>query len=708
MLLLPPLTRCLESLRRRAQRRMARRGDGRTEAAGHCADIESCRVSLLGFGRQSDEEFTALARGLGKLTGRLNELRAQAEDLDRIIGDRDEERAMESADALYKSSVDLVQAGADTATSAEEQLGRIETILTTACRTRDEFRRNHLLLHVLSVNMRMEAARLSAEDRSVFLHVAAHTAEIGAKILAGTETAFGRIDGVITDTIAERADLQDLDHVISRDATQSILTIQRDLDALKRALAPCAEKSREIGALFAGAGPQTMRVIGSLQHQDIVRQQLEHVAEGFQDMAGHLRVPGQIEWTYVRQAGAIQQAQLEAARVDITQAGAAVLAGLQGVLKSHADMVGLFEAMEQTAAAALGNCHVAQSFAGEIRDLSRVVERSGAANRRIAQLVDHICEVVEVFTEEIARHEFDLKIVALNAQIAAAHLPAADALNKLAEETCAASSANARATRELVTSLSTGLEQLHKVKGETDEFLTVVNREKAELETGAGVVSRKLGQLLIRVQTGAVRVRREFEPLYQESQALVASVDFPTLIDASFAPAATLCVRLKEAAAARADGEELSADALRQLEQHQQRYTMHKENATHAAALSAAATASSVAGPLAAPGDVELSGESSPAGPATPGDIELFGTEPTPGEDGAVRVAVAAGDIELFGLAAVPPAPVKAESGRTSDTPTADRTVTVASAVTASQAKSPAANPPSVASTAFGDGIELF
>lgn len=729
MAALPNLARLLEPLRQRAGRVVARRGHRRREVTAFGAEITACRTALLGFGRKSDEEFTALARGLGKLNGRLSELRAQTESLELIIDNRDEDRALDSAYALYKNSVDLVHASAGIAVSAEQQLGSIENVLVAARKIQEKFQRNQLLLNVLAINVRMEAARVGPEHRAVFLNVAADIAEIGAKIRDGMETAFGAIDKVILETRAERADLKDLDHLITCEARRSIVTIQQELDGLKEALAPCAAKSREISGLFANTGPQTMRVISSLQHQDIVRQQLEHVADGFKDMADHLQAVDAIEWVYVRQAGAIQQAQLNAARADISQAGQAVVDGLQGLLNSHATMVDSFVAMDEMAAAALGNCHVAQSFSAKIKELATMVERSESANNRIAQLVAHIREVVEVFTRRVAGNEYELKMVALNAQIAAARLPSAEALNKLSEETSHASDANAEVTRSLVISLRKGMDQLSNVKGETDSFLTIVNKEKGELEIGTVKVREKLAQLMSRVQTGAARVRQEFEPVFRESQALLAAVDFPRLIDASFAPASELCVRLKETAAEFANGDQLSAEAAQRLEQHQKRYTMRQENATHSAALASGAVAPAAGSVTPASDEVELFGDTptpAAAGAAAAGDIDLFAPEPPPAATESPAAAApgdielfdapppaptgssAPGDIELF-ASPPPPAPEPAPGAtEAASAPAAEKKTEVPMPLAPPPApKAPAAQP-RPAPAEFGDGIELF
>lgn len=55
------------------------------------------------------------------------------------------------------------------------------------------------------------------------------------------------------------------------------------LDALQAALALPREGLR-ITALLDQTTPTSLRIISALQHQDIVRQKLEHVATGFSDI----------------------------------------------------------------------------------------------------------------------------------------------------------------------------------------------------------------------------------------------------------------------------------------------------------------------------------------------------------------------------------------------------------------------------------------
>ncbi len=632
-----PLARWLRRLGATARRGLRWRGAAESAWLRSLPDkLGECRSSLDQFGQASDHEFTRLAKGLSQVAGRLGEVRRQIVALDQLLRDEDEDRAISSAYALYKNSVDLVHANAGIAVSAHDQLGHVESALGHACGQRRGFQRDHLFLRIVTLSIRIEASRLPAEARAVFLNVAAAIGETGERIEHCTDTAFTRLESVIAESAAARTELQASEEALHREARQSIEAIQHELQTLQEALRPSADHSRAIAEMFATAQPQTLAVISALQHQDIVRQQLEHVGAGFHDLETHLspesaagsRSRARIEWSYVEQAARIQRAQLASSRQEIAQAGSAVVNGMSKMLESSTAIVERFGDMERSATAALDHCRIAELFDEEIRQLARLVERSQQANARTAGLVGRIEEVVRLFSEEIGRYELDVKIVALNAQIAAARLSSADALNKLAEETSQLADTNARLTRTLSETLNASLGQLQQVKLEGAKFVAIVTREKTELESGLDGVITKLGNLVRKVKEGPAMARRDFAPVHAECDSLLRGLRFPELIGATFGPALDLCRELEAAGLRLRSDREPNVSALARIRAHQGRYTMQKEEATHSAALAHASPAATAEAT-----EIELFSDA-PAAPAAPAEsAETIrppqGTKPT-------------------------------------------------------------------------------
>lgn len=575
-----------------------------------------CSTDLLDFGRRSDQAFTALAQGLGEVNQTLHQLRQQNTEFLSIMEDRDADRSIASAQEIYQHSVDLVHASIGIAASEQAQMQGIETALLAACAARAQFKRNQLLLNIITMSIRMEASRMEPENQSIFLNVGDAIGDINRRISSSTEVAFQRIETVIRETVIERVQLQSIEHDLHARAQTSIRTIQRELGSLQAALRPCAEQSRRISEQFAATEPLLLGTLVSLQHQDIVRQQLEHVSAGFHDLQAHLGLadlgtrPLPLDPGYIHHAASVQQAHLHSARGDITQASRAVVTGLETMLAASTTLVESFSAMEAAGSAAFADFRIVDMFREEIGQLARIADKSKDTNGNISRLVQRIEEVVRVFAGEVGHHELDVKIVALNAQIASARVPSADALSRLAEETSHVSHQNTDVTRQLLGNLQSSLTQLLAIKASADEFLAIVTGEKTELEKGVAEVTAKLTRLSTRVQTEVTRVRHDYEAVHTRAQRLLQQVALEPLIAQTFPPAEQLCVELLTATAASAHPDALSAQAVARLEAHRDRYTMHQENTTHTAAIT--------------PG-LRQAAPPPPANPAALGDgIELF------------------------------------------------------------------------------------
>jgi hypothetical protein len=228
-------------------------------------------------------------------------------------------------------------------------------------------------------------------------------------------------------------------------------------------------------------------------------------------------------------------------------------------------------------------------------------------------LVERIDDVVRVFSQEISTHEFEVKIVSLNAQIAAARMSSADALNKLAEESSLAADANAEATAELTRELQGCLGKLQAIKNDADEFMRIVTTEKDELERNAASVSVQLASLGAQIGTRSSEVSRQFATVHATQNELLDRLKFNELVETTYAPASELCQKLRTATLVYALPEDLTDEGLRKLTAHKNRYTMVSENELHTHALSDSVPPVASPSSSAAPGDIDLFDAPAPA-----------------------------------------------------------------------------------------------
>lgn len=598
--------------RRPLARRAVRRLGGRLDPA---------RQALLDFGARSSDEFTALAESLGRLDRQLGAVRAQAAGLENTLRDHDEDRALASAFELYKKSVDLAHASIGIALSQEEEMAQMEGSLL---QHRDHFHRNNLMFRVLVMNLRTETARIDPENRAIFAAVAGEMEAMEQRMTATLETAFAQLETIVQDAAHGRVQLQGLQQTLHNGAQQSIRLLRSELDHIRARLAPCLATSGEIGRLLTAAGAHTTELVTSLQYQDIVRQQLEHVGAGLADIGTHLapaKTPPDLG--FLDQAVRVQHAHLATSRTAIADAGRHLDQSCRALLGVGTELVGQLAAMEEAAAGVFSNLRVGELFARETEKLVATAGQGEITNDRITRLLTRIEESVQLFSSELSVQEFEVQLVALNAQVSAARLPEARALNKLAEETSHLALHSSELSRTMTGQLAATLTRLNGMRREADEVRLTIGREKADLANGSVLVAGKLSRLNERITRHSSEVARQFDTAYAEVRGVLESLHFPAMVAAAYAPAEALCGELLAVTADAAPG---SVTAGHTLLAHHERYTMHQERAAHAAALGLAPVEE---GPAVA---IELFGETPvPAGPelvgATPpaaNDIELF------------------------------------------------------------------------------------
>lgn len=573
--------------------------------------VAAAQAALREFGECSSREFTQIAEDVSTLHGKLGAVRTQAAQLDSILQETDDDRALSSAFELFKRSVDLAHASIGIALSQEEQMEQMEAKLL---QNRNRFGKNSLMFRVLVMNIRAEAARIPTADRAVFVAVAGEMDAMERQMSATVETAFSKLETIVHEGVTGRYQLQNLKESLHENAQRSIALLRNELDEIKSGLAPCIHGSREINALLEKARHQTGALITSLQYQDIVSQQLAHVSQGFDDMGGDLNPAANAtpDFSFLNHAARVQRTHLGTSRRAIQDASDRIGDAGRSLLATGAALVERFGAMEKSADAVFSKSRVGEKFKQETETLVRTAGQSEVTNERIARLLDRIEDAVSTFSTEIRHHELEVQLVALNAQIAAARMPDARALNKLAEETAQLSHNAADLTRMMREQLAETLSHLKVMRKEGEDVRETIGREKSELARGSEIVTAKLARFNDRIHRSSGEAARQFDVAYRQVRDLLPSLQFPQLIAPSFEPSESLCDLLLAATADYAD-KAMSVEGAQRIAVHESRYTMQEEREAHSAAVTKSAPSPAV-----------------PAAAAAVAAVELFDEEPAP------------------------------------------------------------------------------
>lgn len=587
------------------------------------ASLRREREALALVGGKIEGDFVRLGELLGETTGACAKVSALAERLRRVARGDDEDRALVFAYQLFKKRSDLVLAGVERLDRVRRELSEVSVdIRALGARERD-FSEVVTMFWLLKTSFRVEAATLSAQHQALLAGLTAGMDEIHDGLKQLVSQQFGRLEasrGLIASLDARLADVQ----VQSRAGVAAARSsLEGDLGAFARALAPAAQYSERVTGESARAEATAARVIVSLQFHDIVRQRVEHVVSAIAQVLGALestRAEGAAHRDQISAAATahcaarIQLEQLRDARGEIERAGETIVAGIGEVLESGAAVLDSGRQLQVLVAEGLHRSQASASFVNKIEQLR---DSQGTLTQNMDALVALAAEVgriVDELSTDVVDKTESLRLVALNAGVQAHRVNGAAVLERLAAITRQDADDVLGHTRGLLgrtRDLQRQLEQIGEILG---EFLALAQAEDAALVDEAATARRLLDAL--RVGTGAVfkGIDRDFARMRADAQRTLEAVTFRETIAARFAATESALVALVEALDGVVDG--TSAGYVERLASMRAQYTMEREREMHDVVAASSAGASTPRGaPRAEPGA---------AAPPPAVDFELF------------------------------------------------------------------------------------
>jgi methyl-accepting chemotaxis protein len=323
-------------------------------------------------------------------------------------------------------------------------LSRIETAYTPLSTFKTIVRH----LHMLGISTRIEDARLNNDGGFDMLseHVEKLSVVIASKaegILKAMISLHGSMKQTLPNVISARDEINAVmqDVLGSLAAGFSTLLEKRELSA--RTAARLAAKSEEVSSNIS-------EVISSLQFHDIIRQQIEHVIELFEELAGETSAANSEILNVLADTGGIQIDQLDHARKEMFAAVTRITHSLQGITCHLSAM--LEEAEDLIGAAGKED----SSFLSDLKEsLSTVIgslSRNADTDAKLAGAIGHVSgsiREVSAFVADIEEIASEIDLIAINAQIRAARMTAkGGALGVLAEAIRTLSDRTRNQTRE--------------------------------------------------------------------------------------------------------------------------------------------------------------------------------------------------------------------------------------------------------------------
>lgn len=558
--------------------------------------IEQLRLvsSRLGsVSASTEDEFLAIGE-------RLQDFHQRAGEITTIISSLVNRLGGEKGSASMSGLASILNDLESHLANARKESGRqsLETILLSLDRITTPlggFARMNKNLKMLGVYAKIESARLG-ENSAGFEALTKNVSRLSDEVIGKADTILLQknqlataIHNALADVVSMGAEKRDKIQAVLGKTRQSLHTLTSIVDR-------CSSSAGTISLSAAAVAENLGQVVVALQAHDTVRQQIEHVAESLEELAGRLPEPGMFQQLdpdvrvqLAVETGTlceIQTAQLRHASAELESAVASITGSLReiavkesGMSKDTVELVGVTDQAGASFFTEMGN---------DLTEVITMLTAAAATSRKLSGILTAATGTVgEIFhfVDDIENIVYAIKLIALNFLIQADGLGdsggglgvLADAISRLSVE--------AREQAEGVTGI------LVEIKALTDGLCRSVSAEAAAMETRVGEMRQEVEGMLASLQQmneemaqGLTRANAMAQELSADIEEVVSGMSVHQQVAAVIGEAETMLDAITRGAKALLPADKWAVET-EKFRAADSRYTMHSERHIHAAVL---------------------------------------------------------------------------------------------------------------------------
>lgn len=544
---------------------------------------------LYNFGQVTDREFVILADSVSSIQSCIQETVDQTNKLAVSLDGNSQENAFRSAFEVGKRAIELVHSSAGVEFTLNNQFELINQLVVDCEQIKTEFDHNQVIFRSLATGFAIESSRCEVESQNVFKTVVSDFHRIDKSITETLESGFNELRAVLKE-------MGDIRKAWEKEVNGSENTIERQLEGIRGEihkietdLAPCLQDCSEIKESLESIEVAIMPLIVCLQNQDIVRQKLEHVGKALSEIgeiadASSELASGKNRKTRLSELYAhssVQRKQLDYALGLLQDSSTQAFSGIEGAQGQSNSVAQKLGRLQDLLHRKFGSGNVAFAFGRQIQELSKITEFSERIQKQLSTIDERIVRVVDVYNREISLRQQDIRLIALNAQVAASRLTEGGALERLAQETSLVSNANRSTSSKLSSTLETALEELRVTRDASIAHVEVLNKDRTELFE----MSQNIDTLLQNHINGTIRETRELlersKKNADEIVQLPSRLTFHKRLDSEFVPVQELLEQLQTLSKKHLGKRGMPKEFQATLNEHRNRYTMNTERKLH-------------------------------------------------------------------------------------------------------------------------------
>ena len=398
------------------------------------------KAALFGFTAAMEQEFMELGTLLRKITSLARDVRSQSDEITDAATGRTEDAAIQFAFQLLKKAEDLVHASREQYHMVSVVFEKMHVEVMQIARERNTLVRTLSPLEMTNSQFRIQACAFDETTRATFFALADSIGTIVRDVQNAVGRRFEELER--TGEAAGTAVTKLTNFATEQKAeTERMLAETRiNLSTLNAALQSSEVVAQSIAEAGLKISAGVSKAVVALQCQDMARQKFQHIGLAIDEMVGHLATGAADGFTgpaeadcrhFLADAGRVQLMQLRAVFEQLDEAGRQVSVGLAEI---DSEAKALADHALRSGGATLDGKIIGQAI-HSIHAVLLVIENASVSIRSVVDLVEKLKSTFNDCTSQILGLALKLRMVALNAQIFAAHVDTGASLEVVASNT---------------------------------------------------------------------------------------------------------------------------------------------------------------------------------------------------------------------------------------------------------------------------------
>lgn len=491
--------------------------------------LASASRLLMEISGTTEEEFLATGARLHDFFGRAGQISQMSSEMAGQVSGEEISHAIGRLREILVQMDEYLMHGEKETEQSSHTLRSILLLLDKTAAPLSGFRKINKSLRMLGISTKIESARLG-QSAAGFDTLANDVGQLSIQVLEKAGTILEQkelLTSVIRQTLNQVLNLG----IEQRCQVKGILDrTQTSLVALTEVNSRCSTAASGIAEASGVVSQNIGEVVMSMQFHDIVRQQIEHVAEALDDLRNSMESEGGgregMAPALAQNAAGIcqlQAAQLSHARDELNCAVGRIVDNLHGIAAKEAHL------SEDTSAMAGVADQTGSSFLtgleADLTVVGAVLDQSSQLNRALTKAMNTVAETVTEIAAFVSDIEFigeEIELIALNAQVKAALTgDEGAALGVLAE-------AIQRLSVDAIAQTSAVSDMLTEVTNATEGLCNSAKEDANELDQEVEEMVSSLPGLLQSLQGVNESLRGCLENMQGSVQTLCTDIDSAT------------------------------------------------------------------------------------------------------------------------------------------------------------------------------------